>query len=122
MTTIGSKYRGTKQFLRVYSRLISAAEKREFVYYEEVAAILGIREPGHHMAREVGQVLGEISEDEVRLQRPMLSSVAVASRGEPGEGFFKLAKRLGKVGEGDDDAGVAFWRRELEEVYREWGS
>jgi hypothetical protein len=64
MTTIGNKYRGSKEFLLVYTRLIVAAQHRGLVSYKEVARILGIDEPGHHMARKVGQVLGEISEDE----------------------------------------------------------
>lgn len=51
MTTIGSKYRGTQEFLRVYSKLIAAAESRGKVSYQEVAAVLGIETPGHHMAK-----------------------------------------------------------------------
>jgi len=80
--------------LLVYSRLIDAAVHGRTVFYEEVAQILGKTQPGHHMGREVGQVLGEISEDEDKEGRPMLRAVAISAKGYSGEGFFELAKRL----------------------------
>ena len=120
MTTIGSKYRGTKKFLLVYARLIDAAAKRGLLYYEEVARILGINEPGHHMAREVGQVLGEISEDEDKAGRPMLSAVAIATKGYPGEGFFQLAKRLRGYSGTSSQEEKSFWASERHSVYEEW--
>jgi hypothetical protein len=120
MTTVGSKYRGSKQFLLVYAKLITAAQKGQLVYYEDVASLLGINQPGHHMAREVGQVLGEISEDECRMGRPMLSAVAVGSRGFPGEGFFSLATRFGKFKGTTPQEERAFWQSESDLVYREW--
>ena len=122
MTTVGTKYRGTKEFLLVYANLISAAQKRDMVYYNEVASILGIHQPGHHMAREVGQVLGEISEDEHRAGRPMLSAVAIATKGPPGEGFFSLANRLGKYSGSTLDDELSFWEHERDEVYRVWAT
>jgi hypothetical protein len=122
MTTVGTKYRGTKHFLLVYARLISAAQKREVVYYEEVARLVSIDQPGHHMAREVGQVLGEISEDETRAGRPMLSAIAIATKGHPGEGFFNLATRLKKYSGSSTADEMAFWRGERDAVYKEWAA
>ncbi|MFX0199082.1 MAG: hypothetical protein ACFFCW_23415 [Candidatus Hodarchaeota archaeon] len=109
MTTVGSKYRGTKEFLLIYSKLITAASFRGFVSYTNVARILGTDSPGHHMARQVGQVLGEISEDEHRVGRPMLSAVAVSTSGYPGEGFFKLAHDLGRLFSTNKDGEHDFW-------------
>jgi len=64
MSTVGSKYRGTKEYQLVYCKLLSAAQRHDEAFYTEIAEILGIATTGHHMAREVGQVLGEVSEDE----------------------------------------------------------
>ena len=50
------------------------------------------------MGREVGHVLGEIVEDEVAADRPMLSAVAVGVSGLPGPGFYSLAQELGRLG------------------------
>lgn len=120
MTTIGSKYRGTKEFLLVYAMLISAAQRRSTVSYLEVAHVLGIKQPGHHMARQVGQILGEISEDERASGRPMLSAVAIATTGYPGNGFFVLASRFGKYSGSTTADKKQFWTRELDRVYSEW--
>ena len=76
MTIVKAKYRGTKEFLLAYMKLITAAQYRGVVYYTDIAKILGIEKPGHHMGREVGQLLGEISENEHQAGRPMLSAVA----------------------------------------------
>ncbi|HET8580346.1 MAG TPA: hypothetical protein VFL31_05045, partial [Nitrospiraceae bacterium] len=72
MSTVGTKYRGTREYYLTFCALVNAAQHRGVVSYSRVAGILGIVQPGHHMAREVGQILGEISEDEHRNGRPML--------------------------------------------------
>jgi hypothetical protein len=120
MTTSGSKYRGSKEYHLVYCKLIAAAQQRGEVSYKEVAHILGIDAPGHHMAREVGQVLGEISEDENAAGRPMLSALAVGVSGGPGEGFYALARQLGKLTATGPNEEVQFWMSEQEHVYNTW--
>jgi hypothetical protein len=74
------------------------------------------------MAREVGQVLGEISEDEHEAGRPMLSAVAVGTSDVPGQGFFVLAKRLGKISDIHSRNRYDFWNAEREKVYGIWVS
>ena len=119
MTTIGSQYRGTREFLLVYCALIRAARARTLLHYKDVATLIRVPQAGHHMARQVGQVLGEISEDEHRLNRPMLSVVAVNEAGYPGDGFFKLARRLGRLPhDGADEQ--AFLETERKRVYDTW--
>lgn len=120
MTTIGSKYRGTKEFLLVYSMLISAAQMSDIVYYMQVAKIIGIDTPGNYMGREVGQILGEISEDEHINGRPFLSSVAVNSKGVPGPGYFDLGRSLGKLKSTETEDEEKFWKEEKEKVYDVW--
>jgi hypothetical protein len=120
MTTLGSQYRGTREFLLVYCTLIRAAQQGTLLYYKEVAHHLGIHHAGHHMARQVGQVLGEISEDEHQAGRPMLSAIAVNEAGFPGDGFFKLARRLGKLTTQDARAEEQFLNSERSSVYATW--
>lgn len=122
MTTIGSKYRGTKEYHLVFCKLIEAAKQRNDVSYKDVAAIIGIHTPGNHMAREVGQILGEISEDENKDGRPMLSAIAVRVTGVPGEGFFVLAQRLGQLTTTDSDSQTKFWQNERDKVFKTWGA
>jgi len=113
-----ARYEGTREYYRVYSLLIQAAHFRGTVQYMQVAKILHITQPGNYMGREVGQVLGEISRNEVTRGRPMLSSVVIGTNGIPGEGFRNFAVELGRWnGQGD---WKTFWHSELEEVYRVW--
>ena len=58
---------------------------------------MGIWHGGQAMGKKVGQVLNEISEDEVRLERPMLSAVVVGNPVGLGAGFFALARALGRL-------------------------
>lgn len=121
MTTRGSsKYRGTKEYCRIFARLILAAESGQIVPYKEVGRILGIKSFGDHYAREVGQVLGEISEDEHRNGRPMLSAIAHNEAGVPGPGFYVCARNLGLLSSTNLQDEEAFWRNEQSRVYEEW--
>ena len=70
------------------------------------------------MGKEVGLILGEISEDEVRARRPMLSSVAVGVSGKTGPGFFGLARDLGRLDQNKDES--SFWKEELLATYSAW--
>lgn len=120
MTTLGSQYRGTREFLLVYCSLIRAARERRRVYYRQVPQLISVPTTGHHMARQVGQVLGEISETEHESGRPMLSAIAVNEAGFPGDGFFKLARRLGKLVESGLPAEQDFLEAEQQRVYETW--
>ena len=120
MSTVGTKYRGTKEYQLVYCKLLGAAQRHDEVLYTEIAEILGIATTGHHMARKVGQVLGEVSEDEHRAGRPMLSAVAVSVKGFPGDGFFTLARTLGCLTATDASAELPFWMAEERKVYEAW--
>jgi hypothetical protein len=122
MSVVADKYRGSKEYLLVYRELITAAHYRGLVSYKAIAKILGIEPTGHHMAREVGLVLGEVSEDEHKRSRPLLSALAVGVIGKPGDGFFQLARQLGKqVGE-TTEAQSRFWQEEKAAAYEEWSS
>jgi hypothetical protein len=120
MAIVPDKYRGTQRYSLVYCKLLSAARKKESVSYEKIGQIMGL-EAHVGRAKEIGQLLGEINEDEYSNGRPMLSAVAVEPTTRmPGEGFFQFAKELGKFdGETDEDK-REFWRDEIQRVYEIW--
>ncbi len=120
MTVVTGRYRGSKEFLLVYSELISAARYRGLITYQALAQLIGLPLRGSHMAREIGQILGEISEDEVANGRPMLSALAVGVSGIPGEGFYGLARDWGRLSEDSREAELAFWEKEKAAAYAAW--
>jgi hypothetical protein len=73
------------------------------------------------MQKEIGAMLGEISQEEVSYGRPMLSALAMSkNESKPGKGFFVLAKDMGKFkGEGDEEE-KQFWEEERKAVYETW--
>ncbi len=117
---VNRKYFGSDIFDKVYCELIHAARnKQPITYGKEIAEIMGLLPSGDYMAKETGQILGEISEYEHLHNRPLLSAVVV--RGDkkmPGEGFFTLARELGELEEKMDE--WTFWKRELKGVYDTW--
>ncbi len=118
MPEITGKYRGTTKYFHVMAELMRAAQYRGLTTYQDIAVIMGLPLQGNLMGHEIGQVLGEISEDEVAAGRPMLSSVAVGVDGKVGSGFFTLAAELGRLASGEDQA--AFLERERAAVYAAW--
>ena len=120
MSICKDKYRGTREYALVYRELITAAMYRGTVIYQEIAAIMGLPLTGSHMAREVGQILGEISEDEVNNDRPMLSAVAVSKEGRSSEGFFGLAESLERITERSEATDKKFWEDEQKALYKLW--
>ena len=79
---------------------------------------MGLPLSGNYMGKEVGLILGEISEDEVRAGRPMLSSVAVGANGKAGSGFFGLAGEFGRLDQTENES--VFWKKELLAAYSAW--
>lgn len=119
--TIPGRYRGSKEFLLVYAELIMTAQRRGTITYPDLAAMMRLPVTGNHMSNQVGQMLGEIVEDEVRAGRPMLSAVVVGvSSGVPGSGFYGLAQQLGKLADDAEAAKLHFWEQERNAVYATW--
>lgn len=113
----GKTYRGTIEYSLVYSELIIAARYRGTVTYQEIAKMMGLPLTGNYMSAMIGQILGEISMDEVEHGRPMLSAIAVGVKGLAGDGFYKLARELAKLTTQSDDE---FWAAEKKAVYDTW--
>jgi hypothetical protein len=118
MPIVPDTYRGTTTYVHVLAELIRAAQYRGTTTYQDIAAIMGLPTTGNYMSKQTGRLCGEISEDEVRAGRPMLSAVAVKVGGTPGPGFYPFAKKLGRMRAGENE--TDFWKRELEAVYKAW--
>jgi hypothetical protein len=115
---MSNKYRGTKAYAIGYSTLISVARVRGLATYQGIAELTGLPKRGRIMARQVGDLAGEISEDEVKQGRPMLGALVVdLTKGLPGDGFFTLAQRLQRfTGKGKR----MFWEEERRAAYETW--
>jgi hypothetical protein len=107
-------------FHLIYAELIQAARYHGVTTYQKIAHIGGLHESGSIMAAETGQVLELISQQESREGRPMLSALCVGVSGIPGDGFFGLAERLGKLKEGSKQAKEESWKSECAAVYAAW--
>ena len=91
--------------------------ERKTITYGEIADLIGLPKRGNYMAKIDGIILDEINRHEHSYNRPMLSAVVVRKNTKkPGPGFFKCARSLGKLREGEDEE--KFWRDELESVYK----
>ena len=118
MSVVSDKYRGTITYARVLGELVRAAEYRGVTTYQDIALIMELPQRGSHMGREVGHILGEISEAEFQANRPILSAVAVNVHGKPGPGFFTLARDLGRPCRESEEE--AFWEAERDAAYATW--
>ena len=102
--------------------LVRCARKRRMITYATLAQLVRtIRFRQRDFAFH--EMLGEISEQEdaVRpVRRGMLSAVVVYKYEEmrPGEGFFRLAKKLGRDTSDRDKC----WLDELRRVWRYWAT
>lgn len=120
-TKAAGKYRGKPEYFLGFAELLMAARRRGTVTYREIAFVTGLPMVGHQMATEVGTLLGEISEDEFREGRPMLSALAVHEQdGQPGKGFFVLATQLGQLKDNSEDGKKRFWEKEVAAIYGVW--
>lgn len=121
VAVVPDKYRGTKEYRLVRDEMIQAARNGTTITYRDIADIMGLRPSGHHMGKEVGQMSGEISEDEYLQGRPMLSAVAISAvRRKPGPGFFGLARELGRLQDSSEKDEGRFWAAEKAAVYDTW--
>jgi hypothetical protein len=120
MTQNTEKYRGKKIYHFVYHELIMAARYRGVITYQEIAKLMGLPMSGNYMGKELGEILGEISTDEVNNNRPMLSSLAVGVSGEPGDGFYTWAKDLRRLKDDSKEGRKQFWEQEKQAVYETW--
>jgi hypothetical protein len=118
MSNVKDKYRNTEKYAGVYKELTTAARYRGTLRYQEIAQIMGLPLTGNYMQREIGQILAEISEDEVINGRPMLSAIAEGVTGKLGHRFFDLARELGRLAPEEEED--CFLEKERQALYEVW--
>jgi hypothetical protein len=95
VSVVRDKYRGKKEYFLAYAALVLAAHSRSFLTYTGIARLTGLPEKGGRLQQTVGQLLGEIGEDEHKWERPILSALVVDKRtGTPSFGFYTLTDSL----------------------------
>ncbi|TET67877.1 MAG: hypothetical protein E3J40_02425 [Dehalococcoidia bacterium] len=110
----------------IYEKLKEVARTSCLITYDELnrELKLGLDFEKREDRGKVGELLGEISKHEVEAGRPMLQAMVVRKErdgtyGDPGEGFYELARDLG-VFHGDNK--YIFWVSELNAVHNYWSS
>ena len=105
-----------KELIR--AELIGLARRRETITYGILGHKFGLDVGETEQRNHVSNLLDDINRDELRAERPMLSSIVVsAGSGMPGSGYFNLARRL-ELYDGNDDR--AFWEEQVERVFDYW--
>ena len=97
----------------IREKLIRVAKDKKTICYSELGSEFGIN------ARQVGEVVGEISIYERRQDHPLLSAVVVLKNmGIPSKGFWEgpTYEQARKRGVSKQD----FWKSELNRVYDYW--
>jgi hypothetical protein len=109
----------TKEYMLVYCELIQAARRRGTLTYQRMSEVMGIPAYGGVLPPQGGKMLSAISEAEVAHGRPMLSVICLGLEGHPGESFYSLARKLGRLTTAwpDEDS---FFKSETEAVYDAW--
>ena len=102
--------------------LISVAKKKKaLITYGDLAKKITARTFKHPRFVGLDKLLGEISEAEHHAGRGMLTALVVnKSEGEPGRGFYKLAREL-KFGVSGNMAKGLVWASQLHKVWTYWG-
>jgi len=109
----------------IYKKLKEVARTKKLITYGDLnkELKLGFDFDKPEDRGKIGEWLGEISEYEVQQGRPMLSAVVVHKQdegyGDPGDGFFKLARDLNRFRGG---VKYVFWVSELNTVHNYWSS
>ena len=101
------------------SILIEIAKQRGRIAYSDLTPRIETIQFDYDDPR-FGWFLGEISEEELKAGRGMLSAIVVHKHGDmiPGPGFYDLAKRLGKKFQDID----RFWLQEFNKVHDVWAN
>ena len=103
---------------KVYEKIVKVAKNEIIATYAEVASCAGIGANWDGWNWKIRDILDTISRREHRNGRPLLSAVVVNKDTQmPGDGFFKLAKELGRYNASDD---LECWSKELHRVYAHW--
>lgn len=103
---------------QLYEALVEVARTPHTTTYSDVALLCGLDVRGD--IAELGRRLDEISSYERENGRPLLSVVVIHRDGDqiPGDGFFRLARRLGVQRAGMEN--FIFFAEELRRCQEYW--
>ena len=103
----------------LYQKLIETAKNRQTITYGEALSMFNMNTSSPAHRSMIGWMLAEISKQEVKEGRPMLSVLVVLPEtGIPDVDSFALASELGLHKSGDDQG---FFEGELKRVFAYWG-
>ncbi len=104
----------------IRQKLLEIAAAGDITHYSDIAPLAGLNMGSEVDRIRMAQILGNISSAEYQAGRPLLSAIVVfKDEFRPGDGFFKLAERLGLYHGGDRDE---YWVKELQRVRDYWAS
>lgn len=105
----------------IYQKLKEIAKRQETISYSQFASDCDMPYTSVDERNQFHNLIGEISEFEVRHLRPMLS-VLVHHKGDvertPGDGFFKLADKLGQRKPNETDKKMQY--RIIKDCWKFW--
>lgn len=115
----------TEEHERIREVLIKVAKRKSIINYTDLLkqskVNLDMSIPFDR--GQLGHLLGEISWNEVKQGRPMLSSVALhAGDFKQGQGFFDLAEELYSITFNNEDEQVKFGMEEMNKTHKFWSS
>ena len=104
----------------IHKKLTEVARAQATISYSELAPLVDLDMSRDSDRAEMGRILGEISTHEHEERRPMLSAVVTHKDGDPGKGFYTLARELGVMARRMSK--LAFWSQELRRVHDYWST
>ena len=113
----------TEDHLRIKDVLIKVAKRKSMINYTDLLKQSGVHldMSNPHDRGVLGNLLGDISWNEVQEGRPMLSSVALhAGDFKQGGGFFDLAEELYSISLPSADAELKFGMDEMNKTHEFW--
>jgi hypothetical protein len=109
----------------IYQRLLELARAGKLATYSDIAPLAGLSMEREADRDRLSQLLGEILRHEVSESRPLLTAIVVhrGNDNNPGEGFFAIAKELGRFnGSRDSMKRLQFWVEQVQEVRTYWST
>ena len=108
---------------KIYEKLKEIARNRSIIHYRQLAMLFRMPFETSDDRNQLFYIIGDISVFEVKNNRPMLSAVVVHEPSfdklqMPGDGFFKLAKDLGKLDV--NSSKEKFFYDEIKKVWNYW--
>lgn len=104
----------------VHEKLQEVARQQSTITYSDLALSVDLDMSLDRDRAAMGRILGEISIHEHEEGHPMLSAVVTHKGGDPGKGFYTLARELGKMPPAMDE--ITFWIEELRAVHGYWSN